>query len=41
MLDSELDVADDEVCTLTFLLLPSTHSAYELLAPLGLAEPAA
>jgi chemotaxis protein CheC len=39
-LDSELDVADDEVCTLTFLLLPSTHSAYELLAPLGLAEPA-
>jgi chemotaxis protein CheC len=40
MLDSELEVAD-EVCSLTFLLLPSTHSAFELLAPLGLAEPAA
>jgi chemotaxis protein CheC len=40
MLDSELELAD-EVCSLTFLLLPSTHSAFELLAPLGLAEPAA
>jgi chemotaxis protein CheC len=41
MLDSELEISDDDICTLTFLLLPSTHSACELLAPLGLAEPAA
>jgi chemotaxis protein CheC len=40
MLDSDLEVAD-EVCSLTFLLLPTTRSAFELLAPLGLAEPAA
>lgn len=41
MLDSELEISDDDVCTLSFLLLPSTHSAYELLAPFGLAERAA
>jgi chemotaxis protein CheC len=41
MLDSELEVSDDDVCSLTFLLLPSTHSAYELLAPFGLTEPTA
>jgi len=40
MLDSELELAD-EVCSLTFLLLPSTHTAFELLAPFGLGEPAA
>jgi chemotaxis protein CheC len=40
LLDSELKVSD-ETCSLTFLLLPSTHSAFELLTPLGLAEPAA
>jgi chemotaxis protein CheC len=38
MLDSELEVSDDDICSLTFLLLPSTHSAHELLAPFGLAE---
>jgi chemotaxis protein CheC len=40
MLDSELEVAD-EICSLTFLLLPTARSTFELLAPLGLAEPAA
>jgi chemotaxis protein CheC len=37
LLDSELKVSG-EVCSLSFLLLPSTHSAFELLTPLGLAE---
>lgn len=37
-LDSELRVAG-EACALSFLLVPSTHGASELLAPIGLAEP--
>ncbi len=40
MLDSELEVADD-VCSVTFLLLPTTHSTFELLALMGLGERAA
>jgi chemotaxis protein CheC len=40
MLDAELEIVD-EVCDVTFLLLPSTHSAFELLALMGLGEPAA
>jgi chemotaxis protein CheC len=40
VLDSELDVAG-EPCGLSFLLLPTQGSANTLLAPLGLAEPAA
>lgn len=39
MLDSELDVAD-EPCSLSFVLLPMRGSAADLLAPLGLGEPA-
>jgi chemotaxis protein CheC len=38
LLDTELDVAQ-EACSLSFLLLPSTHGALDLLAPLGLADP--
>jgi chemotaxis protein CheC len=40
MLDSELDVAG-EPCAISFMLLPDEGGAAELLAPLGLAEPAA
>jgi chemotaxis protein CheC len=40
VLDSELDVAE-AACSLSFLLLPSTHGALDLLTPLGLAEPTA
>lgn len=38
VLDSELDVAE-EACSLAFLLLPSEYSTFDLLAPLGLADP--
>ena len=38
VLDSELQVAD-EACSLSFLLLPSEYSTFDLLAPLGLGEP--
>jgi chemotaxis protein CheC len=40
MLDAELEIVA-EVCDLTFLLLPSAESAFEMLAPFGLVEPAA
>lgn len=40
VLDSELDVSG-EPCALSFMLLPNEGGADELLAPLGLAEPAA
>ncbi len=40
VLDSELDVAG-EPCAISFMLLPNEGGAIELLAPLGLAEPAA
>jgi chemotaxis protein CheC len=40
MLDADLEIVD-EVCSVTFLLLPSAETAFEMLAPLGLAEPAA
>jgi chemotaxis protein CheC len=40
VLDSELDVAD-EPCSVSFLLLPADSGVTDLLAPLGLAEPAA
>jgi chemotaxis protein CheC len=39
-LDSELDLAE-EPCSLTFMLLPASGRADELLAPLGLANPEA
>jgi chemotaxis protein CheC len=39
VLNSELDVAQ-EACSLSFLLLPSSHGALELLAPIGLADQA-
>jgi chemotaxis protein CheC len=38
VLDSELRVAD-EACSLSFLLLPSEYSTFDLLAPLGLGDP--
>jgi chemotaxis protein CheC len=37
VLDSELDLADDP-CSLSFLMLPASGRADELLAPLGLAS---
>ena len=39
VLDSELDVAD-EACSLSFLLIPTSGDASDLLAPLGLADQA-
>ena len=40
VLDSELDVSGDP-CSISFLLLPTSGQINDLLAPLGLAEPAA
>lgn len=40
VLDSELDVSG-EPCSISFLLLPTSGQISDLLAPLGLAEPAA
>lgn len=39
VLDSELDVSG-EPCSISFLLLPTSGQSSDLLAPLGLAEPA-
>ena len=39
VLDSELDVSG-EPCSISFLLLPTSGQISDLLAPLGLAEPA-
>ena len=40
VLDSELDVSG-EPCSISFLLLPTAGQIYDLLAPLGLADPPA